>query len=131
MQNPPLKFRQSCITSKKPGYFSATFWRAPITMEFNIFCWNFAHLSYLPVSTKQVFACWWDEGSPPPPNSRIFSHFPHLQTFPQVDSPHQIFIAPQKSIPSPPLLTKQQFSSYNPIKTAFLTLVIALASFLL
>ena len=33
-------------------------------------------------------------------------------------SPHQIFIPPT---------TKQQFSSYNPIKTAFLAVAIALA----
>ena len=25
---------------------------APTTIEFNIFCWNFAHVSYLPISTK-------------------------------------------------------------------------------
>ena len=52
MQNPSLKFRQSSITSKKPGYFSAKFWQALTTIEFNIFCWNFAHLSNLPASTK-------------------------------------------------------------------------------
>ena len=27
-------------------------WQAPTTQEFNIFCWNFAHVSYLPMSTK-------------------------------------------------------------------------------
>ena len=27
-------------------------WRAPTTLQFNIFCWNFAHISYLPMSTK-------------------------------------------------------------------------------
>ena len=27
--------------------------RAPTTIEFNIFCWNFAQVSYLPMSTKQ------------------------------------------------------------------------------
>ena len=52
MQNPQLKFRQSTIASKKPGYFSGKFWRDPTTIEFNIFCWNFVHLSYLPVSIK-------------------------------------------------------------------------------
>ena len=36
----------------------------------------------------------------------------------------QIFISP------PPTPTKQQFSSYNPIKTAFLAVVITLAPFL-
>ena len=28
------------------------FWRAPTTIEFNIFCWTFAHVSYLRMSTK-------------------------------------------------------------------------------
>ena len=28
------------------------FWRATTTTEFNIFCWNFAHVSYLTISTK-------------------------------------------------------------------------------
>ena len=32
--------------------------------------------------------------------------------------------------PPPPTPTKQQFSSYNPIKTAFLAVVITLAPFL-
>ena len=27
-------------------------WRAPTTTMFNIFCWNFAHVSYLAISTK-------------------------------------------------------------------------------
>ena len=27
-------------------------WRAPTTLQFNIFCWNFAHVFYLPMSTK-------------------------------------------------------------------------------
>ena len=27
-------------------------WWAPTTIKFNIFCWNFAHVSYLTVSTK-------------------------------------------------------------------------------
>ena len=27
-------------------------WRAPTTTKFNIFCWNFAHVSYLTMSTK-------------------------------------------------------------------------------
>ena len=54
MQNPILKFKQSIFISKKPGYLSENLktWRAPIAIEFNIFCWNFAHVSVLPVSTK-------------------------------------------------------------------------------
>ena len=27
-------------------------WQVPTTIEFNNFCWNFAHVSYLPMSTK-------------------------------------------------------------------------------
>ena len=27
-------------------------WRAPTATKFNIFCWNFAHVSYLTMSTK-------------------------------------------------------------------------------
>ena len=29
-----------------------TFWQAPATTEFNIFCWSFAHVFHLPMSTK-------------------------------------------------------------------------------
>ena len=36
MQNPIQKFRQSSIV-----------------FEINIFCWNFTHVSYLPMSTKE------------------------------------------------------------------------------
>ena len=39
--------------------------------------------------------------------------------------PHRVSIPPP-----PPLTTKQQFSSYNPIKAVFLAVVIALAPFL-
>ena len=28
------------------------FWRAPTTIQFNIFCWNFAHVSHVTTSTK-------------------------------------------------------------------------------
>ena len=47
MQNPILKFRQSSFISEKPGYFPEKLktWRAPTTIEFHIFCWNFAHVS--------------------------------------------------------------------------------------
>ena len=54
MRYPPLKFRQSLITSEKPGYFSGKFWWAPTTIGFNIFCWNFVQLSYLSLSSKGV-----------------------------------------------------------------------------
>ena len=38
----------------KPGIFSGIWklWRAPTTLRFNIFCWNFIHVFYLPMSTK-------------------------------------------------------------------------------
>ena len=28
-------------------------WRVPTTIDFNNFCWNFAHVPYLPMSTKR------------------------------------------------------------------------------
>ena len=49
-----LKFRQSSIISKEPGYLPGKLkicW-APAATEFNIFYWNFAHISYLTMSTK-------------------------------------------------------------------------------
>ena len=67
-----------------------------------------------------------------PHTSLKFAHPPQprkispLVDSPLVDCPHQIFIPPPPLAPA----TKQQFSSYNPIKTAFLTVVIALAPFL-
>ena len=70
MQNPPLKFRQSSIVSKKPGYLSENWklWWASTTTEFNIFSWIFAHVSYLPISAKgwsEFFLFWsWDIDKP-------------------------------------------------------------------
>ena len=32
-------------------------WRVPTTIGFNIFCWNFAHVFYLPMSTKEYSVC--------------------------------------------------------------------------
>ena len=52
MQSPLRKFRQNSIVFEKLGYLSEKLWRVAATVEFNIFYWNFAHLSYLPVSTK-------------------------------------------------------------------------------
>ena len=42
------------IISKKPGFClkNWTLWRASTTIEFNIFYWNFAHVSCLLMSTK-------------------------------------------------------------------------------
>ena len=65
--------------------------------------------------------------SPPPPphQPKIFSFLPPRKI------PHQVFIVPhQKSIPPRPPFTKQQYSSYNPIKTAFSPVGITPASFL-
>ena len=45
-------------------------WRAPTILQFNIFCWNFAHVLYLPMSTK---AC-----------VRFFLFYLHLELFEKV-----------------------------------------------
>ena len=49
------KLRQICIISKKPGFLSEKLktLRAPSTIGFNNFCWNFAHVLYLVMSTKE------------------------------------------------------------------------------
>ena len=54
MQNPIPKLRETSSISEKPGYLSKNWklWRAPTTVEFNIFCWNLAHVSYLTMSAK-------------------------------------------------------------------------------
>ena len=54
MRNPIEKFRQSSIVFENPGFClkNLKLWQAPSNIEFNIFCWNFAHVSYLPMSTK-------------------------------------------------------------------------------
>ena len=55
MQNPIPKLRQTSIISKKPGFLSEKLnelQRAPTTIEFNIFCRNFAYVFYLVMSTK-------------------------------------------------------------------------------
>ena len=54
MQKTIQKFGQSSIILEKPGIFSTIWklWWAPTTLQFNIFCWNFLHVSYLPMSTK-------------------------------------------------------------------------------
>ena len=54
MQKPIQKFRQSSIVFEKPGVFSENLKNLTSSNYpgFNIFCWNFAHVSYLPMSTK-------------------------------------------------------------------------------
>ena len=54
MQNTIQKFRESSIVFEKTGIFSEN-WklgRTPTILQFNIFCWNFAHAFYLPMSAK-------------------------------------------------------------------------------
>ena len=51
MQNPMKQFRQSSIVFEKLGILSENL-KTPTTLQFNIFCWNFTHVSYLPMSTK-------------------------------------------------------------------------------
>ena len=54
MQNPIPEFRQSSFIFEKQGILPEK-WklsRAPTSIEFNIFCWYFAHTSYLTMSTK-------------------------------------------------------------------------------
>ena len=54
MQNPLLKSRHSSCISEKPGYLSEKL-RTLMnynSVEFNIFCWNFVHVSVLRKSTK-------------------------------------------------------------------------------
>ena len=55
MQNPMEKFRQSSIIFKKLGFLSENWklWRAPTTVDFNILCWNFAHVPFSSTSTKE------------------------------------------------------------------------------
>ena len=55
MQNSIQKFRQSSSVFKKPGILSENWklWRASTTIDFNNFCLNFAHVPYLPRSTKR------------------------------------------------------------------------------
>ena len=54
MQNLILKFRQSSSISEKPGNLHEKLktLRAPTTVEFIIFYWNFPHVSVLRMSTK-------------------------------------------------------------------------------
>ena len=71
----------------------------------------------------------WGNGERVPPTSLKFVHPPNQEKFP----PSRLSPLSPSFFPSLPPITKQQFSSYNPIKTAFLAeqfLVIALAPFL-
>ena len=67
MQNPIWNFRQSSTVFEKPGILSEilkTLRSSCITTtDFNNFCWNFAHVPYLPISTKECvgFILFWLE----------------------------------------------------------------------
>ena len=54
MQNTIIKIRQNSIVFEKPGILPEIWklWRAATILHFNIFCWNFAHVFYLPMSTE-------------------------------------------------------------------------------
>ena len=71
---------------------------------------------YIYICTGFFLLAGMERESPPPAKNLLIS--PKLEIF----SSSRLH-AP----PPPPPLTKQQFSSYNPIKTAFLAVVIALA----
>ena len=51
MQDPLLKYR----SINKDRYIDRKIdkYRAPTTTEFNIFCWSFTYVSYLPMSTNE------------------------------------------------------------------------------
>ena len=76
---------------------------------------------------KQGFP-YWEDGGESPHQPKIYSFpLPHLEKSPQ-QTLHPIkFLFPSTKSQSP--LTKQQFSSYNPIKTTFLAVAIASAPF--
>ena len=54
MENPTAKFRQSSSVFEKPGILSKKLKTLTSSNypRVYIFCWNFAHVSYLPMSTK-------------------------------------------------------------------------------
>ena len=55
MQNTIQKFWQCSIVFEKPGILSQTLktlTSSPTILQFNIFCWNFVHVFYLPMPTK-------------------------------------------------------------------------------
>ena len=73
----------------------------------------------LPGANNQGFPYW---GNPPPDENLLIAPPPHQKIPP---TPSRL-PPPKVNSPSP---TKQQFPSYNPIKTTFLAVVIAPAPF--
>ena len=57
MQNSSPNFKQNPIISEKPSYLPEKLKTLTSSTynEFNIFCWHFAHVSYLPLSYKRLF----------------------------------------------------------------------------
>ena len=55
MQNSIRKFRKSCIFLRNQVLCLKNWklWRAPTTIDFNNFCWTFAHVPYLPISIEE------------------------------------------------------------------------------
>ena len=55
MQN-PIQNLDRALLFLRNQVFCLKNWKlsqAPTTRDFNIFCWNFAHIPYLPMSTKE------------------------------------------------------------------------------
>ena len=54
MENSIQKFREALLFSRNQVFYLKNWklWRAPTTIDFNNICWNFAHVPYLPISTK-------------------------------------------------------------------------------
>ena len=52
MQNSILKFRQSSIVFEKPGILSENLKTLTSSNYPTVFCWNFAHVFYIPLSKK-------------------------------------------------------------------------------
>ena len=61
MQNTIITFKQSFFISKKLVYFlkNGKLWPAWTALKFNIYYWNFAHVSALPMSTKICSEFFW------------------------------------------------------------------------
>ena len=88
-----------------------------------IYIENYIYI-YIYIHT-QGFSHWGNRGRvPPPPTNLNFAHRPNLENFPP-----KILLPLPPNIYSPATIM-QQFSSYNPIKRAFLAVVIAIAPFL-
>ena len=54
MKNPKQKYRKALLFSGNQVLFLKNWklWRVSTTIVLNIFCWNFAHVSYWPMSSK-------------------------------------------------------------------------------